>query len=66
MDRTIMPDGTIVTTVTTVQSRPRMDGKLGEAGAGQGGACHHGQSLPPQTEREELRWEWMNGRGEGK
>ncbi|KAL8173446.1 UNVERIFIED_CONTAM: Phospholipid transfer protein c2cd2l [Gekko kuhli] len=28
MDRTIMPDGTIVTTVTTVQSRPRMDCKL--------------------------------------
>uniref|UniRef100_UPI00398F28DD phospholipid transfer protein C2CD2L isoform X2 n=1 Tax=Pristiophorus japonicus TaxID=55135 RepID=UPI00398F28DD len=28
MDRTIMPDGTIVTTVTTIQSRPRMDGKL--------------------------------------
>lgn len=30
MDRTIMPDGTIVTTVTTVQSRPRVDGKLGK------------------------------------
>ncbi|XP_038177053.1 phospholipid transfer protein C2CD2L isoform X1 [Arvicola amphibius] len=28
LDRTIMPDGTIVTTVTTVQSRPRVDGKL--------------------------------------
>ncbi|XP_064424858.1 phospholipid transfer protein C2CD2L isoform X2 [Latimeria chalumnae] len=28
MDRTIMPDGTIVTTVTTIQSRPRMDCKL--------------------------------------
>ncbi|XP_012510877.1 PREDICTED: C2 domain-containing protein 2-like [Propithecus coquereli] len=28
LDRTIMPDGTIVTTVTTVQSRPRIDGKL--------------------------------------
>lgn len=28
LDRTIMPDGTIVTTVTTVQSRPRGDGKL--------------------------------------
>ncbi|XP_048368245.1 phospholipid transfer protein C2CD2L [Sphaerodactylus townsendi] len=28
MDRTIMPDGTIVTTVTTVQSRPKMDCKL--------------------------------------
>ncbi|XP_069470482.1 phospholipid transfer protein C2CD2L isoform X2 [Ambystoma mexicanum] len=28
MDRTIMPDGTIVTTVTTIQSRPKMDGKL--------------------------------------
>ncbi|XP_077162753.1 phospholipid transfer protein C2CD2L isoform X2 [Paroedura picta] len=27
-DRTIMPDGTIVTTVTTVQSRPKMDSKL--------------------------------------
>ena len=25
-----MPDGTIVTTVTTVQSRPRVDGKLGK------------------------------------
>lgn len=31
MDRTIMPDGTIVTTVTTVQSRPKADCKLGEA-----------------------------------
>lgn len=30
MDRTIMPDGTIVTTVTTIQSRPKMDCKLGE------------------------------------
>lgn len=28
LDRTIMPDGTIVTTVTTVQSRPRVDGNL--------------------------------------
>ncbi|XP_078388925.1 phospholipid transfer protein C2CD2L isoform X1 [Cetorhinus maximus] len=28
MDRTIMPDGTIVTTVTTIQSRPKMDGKM--------------------------------------
>lgn len=28
LDRTIMPDGTIVTTVTTVQSRPRVDGKI--------------------------------------
>ncbi|XP_019324466.2 phospholipid transfer protein C2CD2L isoform X1 [Panthera pardus] len=28
LDRTIMPDGTIVTTVTTVQSRPRVEGKL--------------------------------------
>nr|XP_060643218.1 phospholipid transfer protein C2CD2L [Anolis sagrei ordinatus] len=28
MDRTIMPDGTIVTTVTTIQSRPKADGKL--------------------------------------
>ncbi|XP_045750816.2 phospholipid transfer protein C2CD2L isoform X2 [Mirounga angustirostris] len=27
LDRTIMPDGTIVTTVTTVQSRPRVEGK---------------------------------------
>lgn len=31
MDRTIMPDGTIVTTVTTIQSRPKADCKLGEA-----------------------------------
>lgn len=31
LDRTIMPDGTIVTTVTTVQSRPRtVDGKSGK------------------------------------
>jgi hypothetical protein len=30
LDRTIMPDGTVVTTVTTVQSRPRVDGKLGK------------------------------------
>ncbi|XP_078538317.1 phospholipid transfer protein C2CD2L [Lissotriton helveticus] len=28
MDRTIMPDGTIVTTVTTIQSRPKTDSKL--------------------------------------
>ncbi|KAJ8267044.1 hypothetical protein GJAV_G00137660 [Gymnothorax javanicus] len=28
MDRTIMPDGTIVTTVTTIQSRPKLDRKL--------------------------------------
>nr|XP_010596231.1 phospholipid transfer protein C2CD2L isoform X2 [Loxodonta africana] len=28
LDRTIMPDGTIVTTVTTVQSRPRVDGQI--------------------------------------
>ncbi|KAG8434573.1 hypothetical protein GDO86_012808 [Hymenochirus boettgeri] len=28
MDRTVMPDGTIVTTVTTIQSRPRPDGKI--------------------------------------
>ncbi|NWS49680.1 C2C2L protein, partial [Probosciger aterrimus] len=28
MDRTIMPDGTIVTTVTTIQSRPKIDCKL--------------------------------------
>ncbi|XP_072211176.1 phospholipid transfer protein C2CD2L [Excalfactoria chinensis] len=28
MDRTIMPDGTIVTTVTTIQSRPKVDCKL--------------------------------------
>ncbi|KFO31055.1 C2 domain-containing protein 2-like [Fukomys damarensis] len=31
LDRTIMPDGTIVTTVTTVQSRPRVDGKLADS-----------------------------------
>uniref|UniRef100_A0A8C4SRR9 C2cd2 like n=1 Tax=Erpetoichthys calabaricus TaxID=27687 RepID=A0A8C4SRR9_ERPCA len=28
LDRTIMPDGTIVTTVTTIQSRPKLDPKL--------------------------------------
>uniref|UniRef100_A0A4W3HDF2 C2cd2 like n=1 Tax=Callorhinchus milii TaxID=7868 RepID=A0A4W3HDF2_CALMI len=28
MDRMVMPDGTIVTTVTTIQSRPKMDGKI--------------------------------------
>ncbi|KAM3921817.1 phospholipid transfer protein C2CD2L [Leptodactylus fuscus] len=28
MDRTVMPDGTIVTTVTTIQSRPKLDGKI--------------------------------------
>ncbi|XP_053547332.1 phospholipid transfer protein C2CD2L [Bombina bombina] len=28
MDRTVMPDGTIVTTVTTIQSRPRLDGMI--------------------------------------
>ncbi|POI34004.1 hypothetical protein CIB84_002246 [Bambusicola thoracicus] len=31
MDRTIMPDGTIVTTVTTIQSRPKVDCKLGDS-----------------------------------
>ncbi|KAF2977033.1 hypothetical protein EK904_013100 [Melospiza melodia maxima] len=31
MDRTIMPDGTIVTTVTTIQSRPKADCKLGDS-----------------------------------
>lgn len=30
MDRTVMPDGTIVTTVTTIQSRPKLDRKLGQ------------------------------------
>lgn len=34
VDRTIMPDGTIVTTVTTIQSRPR-PGKLGTVGLGE-------------------------------
>ncbi|XP_056400564.1 phospholipid transfer protein C2CD2L isoform X2 [Hyla sarda] len=28
MDRTVMPDGTVVTTVTTIQSRPKLDGKV--------------------------------------
>ncbi|XP_072139984.1 phospholipid transfer protein C2CD2L isoform X1 [Mobula birostris] len=28
MDRTVMPDGTIVTTVTTIQSRPKLDSKI--------------------------------------
>ncbi|XP_075696196.1 phospholipid transfer protein C2CD2L [Rhinoderma darwinii] len=28
MDRTVMPDGTIVTTVTTIQSRPKLDCKI--------------------------------------
>ncbi|KAK2816358.1 hypothetical protein Q7C36_022629 [Tachysurus vachellii] len=31
VDRTIMPDGTIVTTVTTIQSRPKLDRKLGDS-----------------------------------
>ncbi|NXA42900.1 C2C2L protein, partial [Eudromia elegans] len=31
MDRTIMPDGTIVTTVTTIQSRPKADCKLADS-----------------------------------
>lgn len=30
VDRTVMPDGTIVTTVTTVQSRLKMDRSQGE------------------------------------
>ncbi|XP_058866086.1 phospholipid transfer protein C2CD2L-like isoform X2 [Acipenser ruthenus] len=30
-DRTVMPDGTIVTTVTTIQSRPKVDRKLAES-----------------------------------
>ncbi|XP_067827044.1 phospholipid transfer protein C2CD2L isoform X2 [Heptranchias perlo] len=28
MDRTVMPDGTIVTTVTTIQTRPKLDSKM--------------------------------------
>ncbi|KAM5132030.1 phospholipid transfer protein C2CD2L [Mantella aurantiaca] len=28
MDRTVMPDGTLITTVTTIQSRPKFDGKM--------------------------------------
>ncbi|XP_052448821.1 phospholipid transfer protein C2CD2L-like isoform X2 [Carassius gibelio] len=31
VDRTIMPDGTIVTTVTTIQSRLKLDCKLGDS-----------------------------------
>uniref|UniRef100_I3JD36 C2cd2 like n=1 Tax=Oreochromis niloticus TaxID=8128 RepID=I3JD36_ORENI len=31
VDRTIMPDGTIVTTVTTVQSRPKLDRSPGDS-----------------------------------
>ncbi|XP_046876269.1 phospholipid transfer protein C2CD2L isoform X1 [Hypomesus transpacificus] len=31
VDRTIMPDGTIVTTVTTIQSRPKLDRKMGDS-----------------------------------
>ncbi|KAK3509517.1 hypothetical protein QTP70_035156 [Hemibagrus guttatus] len=31
VDRTIMPDGTIVTTVTTIQSRPKLERKLGDS-----------------------------------
>lgn len=31
VDRTVMPDGTIVTTVTTIQSRPKLDRKLGDS-----------------------------------
>ncbi|XP_051959652.1 phospholipid transfer protein C2CD2L-like [Xyrauchen texanus] len=31
VDRTIMPDGTIVTTVTTIQSRLKLDHKLGDS-----------------------------------
>ncbi|XP_016130575.1 C2 domain-containing protein 2-like isoform X3 [Sinocyclocheilus grahami] len=31
VDRTIMPDGTIVTTVTTIQSRLKLDRKLGDS-----------------------------------
>ncbi|XP_023500735.2 phospholipid transfer protein C2CD2L isoform X3 [Equus caballus] len=43
LDRTIMPDGTIVTTVTTVQSRPRVDGKLA-------GESHLSNGLDPVAE----------------
>ncbi|XP_040181435.1 phospholipid transfer protein C2CD2L [Rana temporaria] len=28
MDRTVMPDGTLITTVTTIQSRPKFDGRM--------------------------------------
>lgn len=48
MDRTIMPDGTIVTTVTTIQSRPKADCKLGEAPLQQVScvsSCHGGADL---------------------
>uniref|UniRef100_A0A3P9HMH5 C2cd2 like n=1 Tax=Oryzias latipes TaxID=8090 RepID=A0A3P9HMH5_ORYLA len=31
VDRTIMPDGTIVTTVTTIQSRPKLDSSPGDS-----------------------------------
>ncbi|XP_026854280.2 phospholipid transfer protein C2CD2L isoform X1 [Electrophorus electricus] len=31
VDRTVMPDGTIVTTVTTIQSRPKLDHKMGDS-----------------------------------
>ncbi|XP_018428197.1 PREDICTED: C2 domain-containing protein 2-like [Nanorana parkeri] len=31
MDRTVMPDGTLITTVTTIQSRPKFDGKMDSA-----------------------------------
>ncbi|XP_076867944.1 phospholipid transfer protein C2CD2L [Brachyhypopomus gauderio] len=31
VDRTVMPDGTIVTTVTTIQSRPKLDRKPGDS-----------------------------------
>lgn len=31
VDRTVMPDGTIVTTVTTIQTRPKLDRKLGDS-----------------------------------
>lgn len=48
MDRTIMPDGTIVTTVTTIQSRPKADCKLGEAAPQQAscmGGCYGSADL---------------------
>ena len=44
MDRTIMPDGTIVTTVTTIQSRPKADCKLGEPAPRQA-SCTGGHSF---------------------
>ncbi|XP_068772778.1 phospholipid transfer protein C2CD2L isoform X4 [Struthio camelus] len=55
MDRTIMPDGTIVTTVTTIQSRPKAECKLGEAALGQASCTDSPSRSPSKVEVTEKK-----------